>query len=254
MKTFRAGIKEGERLAERAKQTAPGLTELDTPLTNEQIRATPETIYIPRTDLRVRSMWTPLPSYLKQVLKETATALRCWNAGCPAGCWSDDNSVMHCKAFGSYTSTPDAQPSDIHCLQILRTPEREVELLSHPMTLYCLLSLAVEVGDPAQLDAGGKITVTVDDEKLTEIPLEAIRRPFRGNVNPFDTVSVPGMPQIPASLNIVDQFAQAIGLLFGDNAEQQYRAAFRVPWVVSESAGGEFHGYTLFLQVGAPVG
>ncbi len=254
VRTFRVGIKEGERLAERAKQKDPGPTELDTPLTNEQIRATPETIYIPRTDLRVRSMWTPLPFYWKQVLKETATALRCWNAGCPDGCYSDDNGVKHCKAFGSYGTIPDPKPSDIHCLHILRTPESEVELLSHPMTLYCLLSLAVEVGDPAQLDAGGKITVTVDGVKLTEIPLEAIKRPFRGNVNPFDVISAPNAPPVPASQNIADQFARSIGILFGDEAEQQYRATFRMPWVVSESAGGEFHGYTFFLQVGAPVG
>lgn len=254
VKTFRAGAKEGERLAERAKQKDPGPTELDTILTNEQIRATPETIYVPRVDLRVRSMWTPLPFYWKQVLKETATALRCWNAGCPDGCWTDDDGVTHCKAFGSYPNMEDPKPSDVHCLNILRTPEREVELLSHPMTLYCLFSLAIEVGDPSQLDKGGKITVMVDGEKLTEIPLEAIKRPFRGNVNPFEPIANVSVPQIPEQNNIVEQFAQAIGLLFGRDAEKEYRATFRMPWVVSESAGGEFHGYTLFLQVGAPVG
>ncbi len=254
VRTFRAGIKEGDRLAERAKQKNPGPTELDTPLTNEQIRATPETIYIPRTDLRVRSMWTPLPFYWRQVLTETATALRCWNAGCPDGCRTDDDGVTHCKAFGSYTESPDPKPSDIHCLNLLRTPEREVELLSHPMTLYCLLSLAIEVGDPAQLDAGGKLTVTVDGEKLTEIPLEAIKRPFHGNMNPLDARSSPYAPPVPDHLNIVDQIAKATGLLFGEDAEREYRATLRAPWVVSESAGGEFHGYTFFLQVGAPVG
>lgn len=254
VRALKAGAREGERLAERAKQKDPGPTELDTVLTNEQIRATPETIYIPRTDLRVRSMWTSLPFYWKQVLKETATALRCWNAGCPDGCYADEDGVMHCKAFGAYPNDPNATAADIHCLQLPRTPEREMELLSHPMTLYCLLSLAIEVGDPAQLDAGGKITVSVDGEKLTEIPLEAIKRPFHGNVNPFDSAPTPYAPQIPSQKNILDQFAQATGLLFGDDAEKEYRATFRMPFVVSESAGGEFHGYTLFLQVGAPVG
>jgi len=100
VKAFRAMGKQGDRLVERIKQKGPGPDELDTVLTNDHIRATPETIYIPRTDLRVRSMWTPLPSYWKQVLREAATALRAWNAGCPDGCTVDDDGVTHCKACG----------------------------------------------------------------------------------------------------------------------------------------------------------
>lgn len=254
VRALRAYVKEGDQLTERAKQKDPGPGELDTPLTNEQIRATPETIYIPRTDLRVRDMWTPLPAYWRQVLKDTAIALRCWNAGCPEGCYTDDDGVTHCKAFGSYKHDGEETPKDVHCLLLHRTREREVEMLSHPMTIFCLLSLAIEVGDPDQLVAGGKLTVTVDGEKLTEIPLEKLVRPHRGNVNLLQQAAAPNAPPIPADRNILEQIARGVGILFGDDAEQAYRATSRSPWVVAESAGGEFHGYTLFLQVGAPVG
>ncbi|BBM82356.1 hypothetical protein [Candidatus Uabimicrobium amorphum] len=190
--------------------------------------------YQPKTTLTVTKHWTPTKEYWAQILPKTWIALRCWNMGCPDRCISQD----YCLAFQDKEHC--ARTNGVRGKDNI---ENRMAALSDPMTLYGLTSLTVEVGDPQQLQQGGYVRFWINGDFLMDIALDQQTRPFVPAQNIQDLGKDGGV-------NIFDGFANNIEQTYGSDAAEYYKTSARYPRAVSESSGGEFNGYVLFVPVG----
>lgn len=207
------------------------------------------------TKLTVTRIFTPSREFWAERLRETLINLRNWNAGCPEGDQNvdtdgdgwDDN--LDCKAFGLIPFDDEIR----HCLGLPRTEEREIEFLSDPMTVYCMVALAVEVGNYEQLLSDGELRVWVNNEPLMTVVLPADNLK-RASVNPWDYQINLGIQGFSNPMEtFAGPFLNGVRLVYGYEAADYYRAAYRYPASVSEATGGEFNGFVYFLHIGEPI-
>ncbi len=259
LKKLLAANKQVKEIVNIAKKDPSAVAVTDNPLTIELINQTEEPPFEPSTNLTVTRFWTPTKEYWEGVLPMTWAVLKAWNAGCPKGCKYVDDEGKHfsCKAFGIYETAKSTKPEDVHCLNIEKSKENEKLYLSHPMSLYGLVSLAVEVGDPDQMKKGGKVDFYINGEFLFSSPLDPVRRPFPGSNSPYGIMSdLEGVGGVSFSSkqNPLNKWLEGIEMVFGDEAADNFKNASRSPRAMLESAGGEFNGYVLFTQVGQVAG
>ena len=207
------------------------------------------------TTLTVTRLFTPSNEFWAGRLQETWINLRNWNAGCPEGDRSIDtdgdgwDDALDCKSFGLIPFDDEIR----HCLGLPRTQEREIEFLSDPMTVYCMVALAVEVGNYEQLLSDGELRIWVNNELLMTVVLPGDNLK-RASVNPWDYQSALEMQGTSNPLGVpAEPFLNGVRLVYGDEAADYYRAAYRYPPSVSEATGGEFNGFVFFLHIGEPI-